>query len=224
MGIPTLRVVATAPHCGVMFLLEQDAKDNGQKVDGSFCCRRFVARAALHANVLKVIRKEVDRIIRVDHAGEHGAIKIYSAQILISRILHKDIVPALENILSHEREHFRRFDQLLKNRQVRHCYALGLWAVGGFMLGLFTALLGRNAIWVCTNSIETTVLHHLDWQLAFLKEHDQDAYDAVLSIKADEEEHREFGQINGTDSIMYRPIFWVVRKSTESAIWLSTKL
>ena len=168
--------------------------------------------------------KEVDRIIRVDHAGEHGAIQIYSAQILISRFLHKDIVQTLEDMLHHEQEHFRRFDQLLKKRQVRHCYALALWATGGFMLGLFTALLGRNAIWVCTNSIETTVLHHLDWQLAFLKEHDQDAYDAVLSIKADEENHLELGQENSTDSIIYRPIFWVVRKSTESAIWLSTKL
>jgi len=168
--------------------------------------------------------KEVDRIIRVDHAGEHGAIQIYRAQILISRILYRDIVHTLENMLRHEQEHFRRFDQLLKSRRVRHCYALALWAMGGFVLGVFTAFLGRNAIWACTNSIETTVLHHLDWQLAFLRNKDRDAYDAVLSIKSDEEDHRQLGQANGMESIVYGPIFWVVRKSTGCAIWLSTKL
>ncbi len=168
--------------------------------------------------------KGVDRIIRVDHAGEQGAIQIYSAQLKVSRIFYKDIVPKLEEMLSHEKQHFKTFDSLLKTRRVRRCYALKFWAVGGFMLGFFTALLGRNAIWVCTNSIETTVLHHLDWQLSFLKEHDQVAHDAVLSIKADEEAHQEFGQNNGTDSVIYKPIFWMVRRSTEAAIWLSTKL
>jgi ubiquinone biosynthesis monooxygenase Coq7 len=168
--------------------------------------------------------KEVERIIRVDHAGEYGAIQIYSAQLMISRLFYKDIVPKLEEMLTHEKQHFQTFDTLLKARGVRHCYALRLWAFGGFMLGLFTALLGRNAIWVCTNSIESTVLHHLEWQLSFLNEHDQEAHDAVLSIKADEEAHQEFGQNNGTESFIYKPIFWIVRKSTETAIWLSTKL
>jgi ubiquinone biosynthesis monooxygenase Coq7 len=168
--------------------------------------------------------KEVHRIIRVDHAGEYGAINIYSAQLIIARLFYKDIVAQLEEMLSHEKAHFKTFDQLLKKRAIRHCYALRLWALGGFMLGLFTALAGRNAIWVCTNSIETTVLHHLQWQLSFLKEHDEEAHDAVLSIKSDEEAHQAFGQNNGSESIGYRPIFWLVRKSTECAIWLSTKL
>ncbi len=167
---------------------------------------------------------EVQRIIRVDHAGEHGAINIYSARLFISRFSYKDIVPKLEEMLSHEKEHFHTFNSLLKLRGIRHCYALKIWALGGYTLGLFTALLGRNAIWVCTNSIESTVLHHLDWQLSYLSEHDQEAYDAVLSIKADEEAHQEFGQNNGTNSVIYKPIFYIVRKSTEAAIWLSTKL
>jgi ubiquinone biosynthesis monooxygenase Coq7 len=113
--------------------------------------------------------KEVDRIIRVDHAGELGAIQIYNAQILVSRVLQRDIVPRLEDMLRHEREHFERFDQLLKKRNIRHCYALAIWATGGFILGALTGLLGRNAIWVCTNSIETMVLHHLEWQWHSLK-------------------------------------------------------
>ncbi|MCG8392534.1 MAG: demethoxyubiquinone hydroxylase family protein [Pseudomonadales bacterium] len=168
--------------------------------------------------------KEVERIIRVDHAGERGAIGIYSAQLLVARILYKDLVMVLEEMLSHEREHFGTFNRLLKARGIRHCYGLTIWALGGWALGIITALLGRNAIWVCTNSIETTVLHHLQWQLAFLEQHDAEAHAAVLSIKNDEEEHRAMGKRNGRQSIIYTPIFWLVQRSTQFAIWLSTKL
>jgi len=168
--------------------------------------------------------KEIDRILRVDHAGECGAINIYTAQLLIARILYKDIVPNLEEMISHERKHFETFDNLLVSRSIRHCNALRLWAFGGFSLGLITALIGRNAIWICTDSVETTVLHHLDGQLEFLHKHDSVAYDAVLSIKADEESHQDFGHNNSTKSFIHKPIFSTVQKSTEFAIWLSTKL
>ncbi len=167
---------------------------------------------------------EVERILRVDHAGELGAINIYRKQLFVARYLYKDIVPTLEEMLSHEMGHFKIFDSLLKKRGIRHCYALRLWALGGAVLGLFTALLGRNAIWVCTDSIETTVLHHLEWQLEFLSKNDLEAYDAVHSIKAEEEEHKKLGENNGVNSFVYKPIFYLVRKSTELAIWLSTKL
>lgn len=168
--------------------------------------------------------KEIERIIRVDHAGERGAIGIYSAQLTIARILYKDMVPVLEDMLSHEREHYLTFDRLLKARGIRHCYGLAFWTLGGTMLGTVTALLGRNAVWVCTDSIETTVLHHLQWQLAFLKIHDIEAHAAVVSIKRDEENHQKMGQQNGKQSLRYKPIFWLVQQSTRLAIWLSTKL
>lgn len=167
---------------------------------------------------------EVERILRVDHAGEFGAINIYRSQLFIARYLYKDIVCKLEEMLAHEKQHFQTFDSILKKRGIRHCYALYFWALGGAILGLLTALAGRNAIWVCTDSIESTVLHHLDWQLEFLENNDPEVHEAVQSIKADEEEHQEFGQNHGSKSPIYRPVFWVVRKSTEFAIWLSTKL
>ena len=95
--------------------------------------------------------KEIERLIRVDHAGEYGAINIYTAQLIVSRILYKDIVSKLEEMIIHERKHFETFDNLLKKRSLRHCYALNLWAFGGFSLGMVTAILGRNAIWICTD-------------------------------------------------------------------------
>ena len=169
-------------------------------------------------------RLEVERILRVDHAGEFGAINIYRAQLALARRFYKDIAPKLEEMLAHEREHFRRFDTILKARRIRSCYALYIWAAGGAIVGFVTGVLGRNAIWVCTDSIESTVLHHLEWQLSFLDAHDAEVHAAVLSIKGDEEAHRDFGQTNGVRSPIYAPVFWVVRRSTEIAIWLSTKL
>lgn len=170
------------------------------------------------------VTREVERILRVDHAGEYGAIHIYRAQRFIARRFYPDIVSEFDEMLAHEREHFRRFDEILSRRSIRHCYVLKLWALGGLLLGSFTALLGRNAIWVCTYSIESTVLHHLEWQLEFLDRHDREVFDAVQSIQADEEEHRDKGLKYGTSPDAHRCIFWVVRRATEFAIWLSTKL
>jgi ubiquinone biosynthesis monooxygenase Coq7 len=167
---------------------------------------------------------EVERIMRVDHAGEFGAIQIYRAQRLVAKLFYRDIVAQLDVMLEHEQAHFGLFDGWLKTNKVRHCYALWFWAAGGFMLGLFTALLGRKAIWVCTDAIESTVLHHLVGQLDFLQQHDTAAYQAVLSIKTDEEDHQQHGATHGSKSWIYWPIHWVVKSTTTTAIWLSTKL
>lgn len=173
---------------------------------------------------IQTTMKETERILRVDHAGEMGAIHIYKAQLFVSKWFYKDLIDPLKHMLDHERAHFKTFDSLMKKRGIRACYGLYLWALGGLILGLFTALMGRNAIWVCTDSIESTVLHHLEWQLDVLKAHDTEAYQAVRSIQADEEDHQQWGAQQGQKTWFSQSIFWVVRKSTEFAIWLSTKL
>ena len=167
---------------------------------------------------------EVDRILKVDHAGETGAIQIYSAQIFISRFLYPDVVPILEEMLNHEQTHLEVFSELLKKRGIRTCYALGLWSLGGYVLGLITSLLGRNSIWVCTNAIESTVLLHLEEQLSFLRDNDSEVYNAVCSIKSDEESHQHIGMVNQDNGVFRTPVFAIVKYSTAFAIWLSTKL
>ncbi len=91
-------------------------------------------------------------------------------------------------------------------------------------MGFLTGLMGRNAIWICTDAVETTVLNHLEWQLEYLAPRDKDVHDAVLCIKADEISHRDFGTANRTRSILYKPPNWLVSSTTKFAIWLSTKL
>jgi len=166
-----------------------------------------------------------NQILRVDHAGERGAISIYKAQLFVSKALNRSCVPALEEMLEHELRHHQVFESLLKARGVRHCYAIAFWALGGFALGTVTALLGERAIWVCTSAIESTVNAHLEHQVAFLAHSDPEALAAVESIRRDEEAHEEHAVSNGgTSGGLYRILHSTVSGVTSFAIWLSTKL
>lgn len=167
----------------------------------------------------------VDQILRVDHAGECGAIRIYRSQIAIARVLHPGCVPALEHMLGHELIHFKTFDGVLKARNVRPCHALPLWMAGGWMLGTLTALFGERAIWVCTAAIENTVNEHLEHQVAVLRVQDLEALAAVESIRRDEREHEQHAVAHGGESRgLYRVLRWIVKGATSFAIWLSTRL
>jgi ubiquinone biosynthesis monooxygenase Coq7 len=169
--------------------------------------------------------QSVEQILRVDHAGECGAIRIYRSQIAIARHLHPQCVNQLTTMLDHELRHFQVFDTLIKTRRIRPCHALPLWMAGGWMLGSLTSLLGERAIWVCTAAIESTVNLHLEHQVAILAASDPEALAAVESIRRDEEEHEENAVRNGGSGRgMYRLLRWIVKGATSSAIWLSTKL
>lgn len=180
---------------------------------------------ALHAKIRWFrLSKSVERILRVNHAGEHGAIQIYRAQAMVASYIYKDAVPKLHEMLEHERGHLGLFDGLMNKRAVRPCHALGLWAFGGYLLGMITALLGRNAIWACTEAIETSVLDHLNWQIDYLSRCDREVHAAVLSIIAEEEEHREYGRALSRQGALYWMVSFVAQRSTKAAIWLSERL
>ena len=175
-----------------------------------------------HSNIKT--HPEVARILRVDHAGEKGAIQIYTSQAFIARLFYPDLLAQLQEMLSHEKEHYNIFDEILKRRKIRSCYSLFLWGLGGSILGTITGLLGRKAIGVTTDSVETTVLDHLEWQLEFLRNTDHEVYEAVQSIYSSELDHRDWGKETGATSTIYAPIRWIVSITTSFAIWLSTKL
>ncbi len=165
-----------------------------------------------------------ERILRVNHAGEHGAVQIYRAQALVCSLLFEDVVPRLHEMLEHERRHLDDFAAVMQTRGVRPCRALGLWALGGFVLGAVTALLGRNAIWACTEAIESSVLCHLNWQLDYLSVHDTELRAVVLGIIADEEDHRDYGLSQCRPGLRASTVALVARASTKLAIWLSERM
>ena len=176
--------------------------------------------AAVHDKLTAA--RTIARILKVNHAGEHGAIRIYRSQIAIARWRAPDVVAQLEEMLAHEVSHRARFAEAMPPRRARPCRMLFLWGIGGRLLGGGTALAGRNAIWACTAAVEEAVHRHLNDQLAFLSNRDQELYALIDSIKSEELSHLEHAEKNLTS---HGPIVSMLRRSiavTEVLIFMST--
>jgi ubiquinone biosynthesis monooxygenase Coq7 len=180
-----------------------------------------VANAQVDDNLTTA--RTIARILKVNHAGEHGAIRIYRSQVAIARWRCPDVVPQLEEMLAHEVNHRDRFAAVMPPRHAKPCRMLFLWGIGGRLLGAGTALLGRNAIWACTAAVEEAVHRHLNDQLAFLSSRDQELYTLIDSIKSEELSHLEHAEKNLTS---HGPIVSMLRRSidavTEALIFMST--
>src|SRR4029450_11479736 len=109
----------------------------------------------------------IARIVRVNHAGEFGAIRIYSAQILVAKRFWPGCVPSLSEMLGHERTHCAAFRSIMPERQSRPCRVMQFWSWGGWLLGFVTALLGPQGIWACTAAVEAGVAPHPGGQPSF---------------------------------------------------------
>lgn len=165
----------------------------------------------------------IQRILKVNHAGEYGAIRIYRSQLLISKLLHKDLVPFLANTLCHEIKHCQKFSGAMPSYNARPCWLMWLWGIGGYALGLLTALMGKNAILICTASVEKTVHAHLNDQIQFLETIDDDLKRLIEDIQKEEIEHLAYAEENVKQSILYTPLYKFIALSTDVVIWLSTQ-
>jgi ubiquinone biosynthesis monooxygenase Coq7 len=165
----------------------------------------------------------IARIVRVNHAGEFGAIRIYSAQIAVAARLHAGLVPALAEMRGHERIHCAAFLAAMPARNSRPCRVMALWSWGGWLLGFFTALMGRQAIWICTAAVEAAVHRHLDDQLHFLARRDAELSAIILSIRAEELAHLRHAQERITmTGAGHRLLHGAITYATDAVIWLST--
>ena len=166
-----------------------------------------------------------ERVLKVNHAGENGAISIYAAQIVVARFTAPSLVAELEEFKAHEREHRSIFWSELQRRGVRRCKSYWLCGVGGFVLGFITALFGRRAIAATTAAVERVVLGHLQHQLHALRDKDEAAVAAISKIVAEETLHLE-----QSESHLEAGHFWpkvltpIVAASAESVIWLGMRL
>ena len=165
----------------------------------------------------------IARIVRVNHAGEFGAIRIYGAQIAVARRLYKDCVPMLSEMLGHEIEHCALFRAAMPARKSRPCRIMQFWSLGGWLLGFVTALSGRRAIWACTAAVEAAVHRHLDDQLHFLADKDPELHALILSIREEELAHLDHAeaQLSGEDRFA-KALRAVISLATNMLIWLST--
>lgn len=166
-----------------------------------------------------------DRILKVDHAGEHGAICVYSAQRWIARWRAPDMVDELGDFLDHERGHRALFLTQLESRGIRRCRSYHFCAIGGLALGAVTGLLGKNAIAATTVAIERVVLRHLKEQVAALETSDAAAANTLNLIISEEQEHHDQSATHlPTNSWWSKTIGPIVSASTELVIWLGMRL
>jgi len=159
-------------------------------------------------------------ILRVDHAGEVGAIRIYRAQIAIARRRAPDLVPTLLESLGDEITHRDFFAAAMDERGIVPCHMLGLWWSGGAILGAITALLGRDAILTCTEAVERTVHRHMNDQIRWLTSRDGGLADGLAAIRDQEVGHLEAARAAGGR----RPC-WLdgaIAAVTEMLVWTST--
>lgn len=165
----------------------------------------------------------VARILKVNHAGEYGAIRIYRAQLFMARYLYPDMIAFLEETLGHEVQHCAMFLDAMPKRGARPCRVLALWGNGGLLLGLGTALLGRQGIWICTEAVEATVHRHLDDQLFFLHARDLELHALIAGIQREELHHLHYATTRITSRPRWaRLLRAAIATATEAVIWLST--
>jgi ubiquinone biosynthesis monooxygenase Coq7 len=166
-----------------------------------------------------------DRVMKVDHAGEHGAICIYRAQRWFAHWRAPEMVPELEHFLTHERGHRALFGAELQRRNRRRCRSYHWCGIGGFILGGVTGLAGRKAIAATTVAIERVVLRHMHEQLCVLENVDEHAAVTLRCVIAEEQEHHDLsvGRL-GPSSFWSKLIDPLVSASTETTIWLGMHL
>ena len=165
-----------------------------------------------------------ERSLKVDHAGEHGAISIYRAQRWVARWRAPHMVAEIEHFLTHEQRHRALFGAELARRRVRRCRSFHLCGFGGYTLGVVTGLLGARAIALTTEAVESVVLNHLNHQLTALHDADPEAAEVIANIIDDEREHHDrsaerLGRAIPVD-VLLRPL---VRGATEAVIWLGMR-
>jgi len=175
----------------------------------------------------KTDKKILEEIIRVDHAGERGAIKIYEGQLLALKTIKQDesLKDKIEEMKEQEKEHLEYFEKEIKKRKIKPTYLLPLWDVMGVALGFGTALLGKKAAMLCTASVEEVIEDHYQNQLKKLGNDEIDLKTKIEKFKGDEVDHKNMAYESGaTNKGLYSIMDKVIRTGSRIAITISEKI
>jgi ubiquinone biosynthesis monooxygenase Coq7 len=173
-------------------------------------------------------RALIERTIRVDQAGEFGAVRIYQGQLAALRWTGRANGEAGRKIAAMartERQHNREFDRLLAERKVRPTVLSPLWSVAGFALGAATALLGDKAAMACTVAVEETIDEHYAQQAAALGDDEAPLRATIEKFRAEEIEHKQEALASGAEQApAYGTLTAAIKAGSRLAIWLSTRI
>ena len=168
-------------------------------------------------------RRHLERMIRVDHAGECGAIRIYQGQLAV--LGHTASGPTLRHMEAQEQEHKAVFDKMIAARGVRPTALMPLWNLAGYALGAATALLGEKAAMACTVAVEEVIDEHYRAQSEKLAVLDPALKETVDQFRADEIAHRDTAIAHGAEEATgYAPLTAAIKAGCRLAIKLSERI
>ncbi len=168
-------------------------------------------------------RDLVERIIRVDHAGEYGAKRIYQGQLAV--LGRGETGDLLRHMQAQEQRHLDIFSDLIASRRVRPTALLPLWHVAGFVLGAATAALGTKAAMACTVAVEEAIDEHYAAQSATLGDDEAGLRDTIETFRGEELEHRDIGLDNGAEQAFgYRLLTRAIKTGCKVAIAVSERI
>ena len=175
----------------------------------------------------KTDQKILEEIIRVDHAGERGAIKIYEGQLLALSTFNKDekLKKLIEDMKIHEEEHSDYFEKEINKRNIMPTRFLKIWDLLGVGLGFGSTLLGKKAAMLCTASVEEVIDDHYKNQTYHLKEDEKELKEKIVKFRVDELEHKDIAYSEGaTKKGIYNLLDKVIKTSSRIAITISEKI
>lgn len=162
-------------------------------------------------------------MLRVDQAGEFGAVRIYAGQLAVLGDRHP-MSREIARMAAQEARHRAHFDAMVSRRGVRPTVLQPIWHVAGFALGAVTALIGPQAAMACTAAVETEIDEHYGRQLGTLGSEDPELSDAITDFRAEEVEHRDTAIKQGAESAPAFPLlFGAIRLGCRAAIALSQR-
>ena len=172
-------------------------------------------------------KKRVEEFIRVDHAGERGAVKIYEGQLLALNTLVKNesLKKTIEEMKIHEKEHCEFFEKEIQKRNIEPTKFLPLWDLLGVGLGFGSTLLGKKAAMLCTASVEEVIDEHYQSQINQLGSNEKNLKKKIIKFRKDELHHKDIAYEKGaTKKGLYSVMDKIIKTGSKLAINISEKI
>jgi len=175
----------------------------------------------------KTNKNKIEEFIRVDHAGERGAIKIYEGQLLaLNTIIKNDeLKKKIEEMQIHEKEHCDYFEKEIKKRNIKPTKFLPLWDLLGVGLGFGSAIIGKKATMLCTASVEEVIDQHYQNQINQLQNDEKELKNKIVKFRNDELQHKDIAYEEGaTKKGFYSIMDKIIKTGSKIAIGISEKI
>ena len=175
----------------------------------------------------KANKKKIEEFIRVDHAGERGAIKIYEGQLLALNTIVKndELKKKIEEMQVHEKEHSEYFEKEIKKRNIKPTKFLPLWDLLGVGLGFGSTIIGKKAAMLCTASVEEVIDEHYQNQINQLNNDEKELKSKIVKFRKDELHHKDIAYEKGaTKKGCYSILDTIIKTGSRIAINISEQI